>query len=89
MAGVKRVNQNVTSFRTPITSSCVAGLADDNGLVVLAFFDSSKCTIPPLTAGIYAPGCLFFNSAGTSTTTGLFANAGTTASPSIVLVTMS
>ncbi len=89
MAGVKRVDQAFTSPRTRITSSCFLGLATNGGLGILGWFDSDKNTLPPTTAGIFSPGCLMINEAGSSTTTNLFANSGTTASPTWTVVTIS
>lgn len=89
MAGTKRVDQQVTSFQTKITSSAFAGLADSNGLVVLGWFDSSLCGTPVTTAGIWSPGCVMINVAGTSTTTNIFCNSGTTASPAWTALTIS
>ena len=87
MAGVKRVDQAFTSPYTKITSSVFLGLADDSGLGILGWFDSSIGN-PVTTAGIFAPGCILINKNGSSTTTNIFVNTGTTASPTFALLTL-
>jgi hypothetical protein len=78
---LKLADLSVTSVYTPINSSTFAGLANDDGLVILGWWDSALCTTPPTTASVFAPGCIMLNKSGTSTSTVMRANSGTTASP--------
>jgi hypothetical protein len=77
---LKLADFNVTSYYTPINSATYAGLANDDGLVILGWWDSALCTDPPTTASVFAPGCIMLNKSGTSTSTVIKANSGTTAS---------
>jgi hypothetical protein len=77
---LKKADLQVTSFGTPITSACIAGISNDDGLVVIGYQDGSLCTNPPTTASVFAPGCLIFKKNGTSASTNILANTGTTAS---------
>jgi hypothetical protein len=85
----KIADLNVTSFFTPIVSSTWAGLANDDGLVVFGWFDSALKAAPPTTASIFAPGCIMINKGGTSTSTAIVANSGTTASVTWSTLTIS
>jgi len=77
---LKKTDLQVTNFKTPITSACVAGIANDDGLVVICYHDGALNSSIPTTASIFAPGCLCFRKDGTSSSTNLYANSGTTAS---------
>jgi hypothetical protein len=78
---LKLTDLQVTSFYSPITTSCYAGLADSDGHVILAWFDSTKYPTPPSTAGIFAIDCLMINIGGTTDYDILYFNTGTVASP--------
>ena len=82
MAEVKKTDLQVTSFYTQITSSCWAGIANQEGLTAIGFFDSSLRSTPPQLGSIFSPGCIMINKSGTSTSTVVYVNAGTTAWPS-------
>ena len=86
---LKLVDQNVTSFYTQIASGVWAGLANDDGLVIFGFYDSSLCNVPKSTASIYSPGCILINKAGSSASTAIIGNSGSTASPTWTAYTIS
>ena len=86
---VKLKDLLVTNHSFPITSSCFGILANDDGLVILGSYDSAKYTAPPTTASIFAPGCIMFNKSGTSASTSLVGNTGTTASVTWTAFTIS
>ena len=85
----KLADLQVTSFGTKLSSACVAGIANDDGLVVIAYNDTTLCANPPTTASVFAPGCLVFQKGGTSAATSLLANTGTTASVTWTVFTLS
>ena len=85
----KLADLQVTSFKTHITSACVAGIANDDGLVVIGYHDGAKNTAPPTTASVFAPGCILFLKDGTSAATNMVANTGTTASVTWTVFTLS
>jgi hypothetical protein len=69
----------VTNFATPISSTCVAGIANDDGLVILGWYNGTTGTTAPTTQSTFAPGCVLFVKQGTSSTTNIVFNSGTTA----------
>jgi hypothetical protein len=77
---LKKTDLQVTNFATPISSTCVAGIANDDGLVILGWYNGALGTTAPTTASVFAPGCILFIKQGTSTTTNVVVNSGTTAS---------
>jgi hypothetical protein len=77
---LKLKDLQVTNFYTKITSAFTAGLANDDGLIILGFNDGDKYTNPPTTASMFAPGCIVFQKNGTSASTNIVGNSGTTAS---------
>lgn len=79
----------ITAVGTPLSSAWTACLANQvNGQIVLVV---GSILIGPrvTTAGLFSPGCLMIDAGGSSTTTNLFANSGTAASPTWTAVTIS
>ena len=82
----KKVDFFPTSFATQIDSACYAGLADNNGFVILGWYNSSLTTLPKNLASTYSPGCIMVNTNGSGTSTSLVVNAGTTAVPAFTVL---
>jgi len=79
----------VTAFGTPLTSAWVAVMANQvNGQIVFLVGSLTLGQIPT-TAGAFSPGAIAINSAGSSTTTNIFCNSGTAASPTWTALTIS
>jgi hypothetical protein len=77
---IKNKDLQVTNFYTKISSSTYAGIANDDGLVVLGWWDSALSGDPSSVQSTFAPGCIMLNKSGSSTATVIKANSGTTAS---------
>ena len=86
---LKKADQQVTNFATYISSQCYGGLANDDGLVILGWYTATTGTTAPTTASVFAPGCILFLKNGTSASTNIVANSGTTASPTWTALTIS
>lgn len=79
-----------TILSTPINSKWICALAEPtSGLALIIVSTATTVGAPAATANIYAPGCWAINLGGTSSTTNTYANAGTAASPSWVVWTLS
>ena len=85
---LKKVDIPTTSLGYKLSSACYLLLADNNGLAILATADTSIGPVPT-TASIFAPGCIMFKKDGTSASTNIYANSGTTASVTWTLLTIS
>jgi hypothetical protein len=81
MTTLRQADLEVTNFATPISSTAIAGISNDLGLLVLGWYNGALGTTAPTTASVFAPGCVLFIKQGTSSTTNVVVNSGTTASP--------
>ena len=86
---LKLADLQVTNHSFPITSAVFGILANNDGLVVIGTYDSSKNSTVATTASVFAPGCILFNKAGSSASTALVGNTGSTASPTWTVFTIS
>jgi hypothetical protein len=80
MTTLRLADLEVTNVATPVSSTCIAGISNDDGLLVLGWYNGALGTTAPTTASVFAPGCVLFVKQGTSSTTNIVVNSGTTAS---------
>lgn len=79
----------VTAVGTPLSSAYTACLANQvTGLVVLMVGDTTKNSTILATANLFSPGCIFINAGGSSTTTNVYVNSATAASPTWTALTI-
>lgn len=81
--------QPVTAFGSPINSAWIACMANSNNGQIVFMVGSRTLGDLPVTAGAFSPGCIAINQNGTSSTTNIFCNSGTAASPTWTVLTIS
>lgn len=82
----------VTNTPTKITSQCYAGIANDKGFAILAWYDGDNSNTQPTTTSQFAAGCILINTAHTtarSTTTAIWVNTGSATTPTWTSLTIS
>ena len=82
----------VSNTPTPITSQCWAGIANDRGYAILAWFDGQNSATLPTTTSQFAAGCILINTnhqVALSTTTAIWVNLGSATTPTWTALTIS
>jgi len=82
----------ITNTPTKLTTQLYAGIANDRGFAIIAWFDGdNSATLPTLTSQ-YAAGCILINTKHTTavtTTTAIYVNTGSATTPSWTPLTIS
>jgi hypothetical protein len=82
----------VTNTPTKLATQVFAGVANDRGFAIIAWFDGDNSTVLPTLTSQYAAGCILINTKHTtavSTTTAIYVNTGSATTPSWTALTIS